>query len=46
MFSLCGGIGPVVALLAKPYLGTRKSSSWAIGIDLASYATLMMFVYA
>jgi PAS domain S-box-containing protein len=46
MFSLCGGIGPVVALLARPYLGTRKSSSWGIGIDLASYATLMMFVYA
>jgi PAS domain S-box-containing protein len=46
MFSLCGGIGPVVALLARPYLGTRKSSSWAIGIDLASYATLMGFVYA
>ena len=46
MFSLCGGIGPVVAMLARPYLGTRKSSSWAIGIDLASYATLMGFVYA
>jgi len=46
MFSLCGGIGPVVALLARPYLGTRKSSSWAIGIDQASYAMLMMFVYA
>jgi len=46
MFSLCGGVGPVVALLARPYLGTRKASSWAIGIDLASYATLMMFVYA
>src|SRR5436189_3431259 len=46
MFSLCGGIGPVVALLARPYLGTRKGSSWAIGIDLASYATLMGFVYA
>src|SRR4029450_4468215 len=46
MFSLSGGIGPVVALLARPYLGTRKSSSWAIGIDQASYASLMMFVYA
>jgi PAS domain S-box-containing protein len=46
MFSLCGGIGPVVALLARPYRGTRKTSSLGIGIDLASYATLMGFVYA
>ena len=46
MFSLCGGIGPVVALLARPYLGARKSAAWAIGIDLVSYAMLMGFVYA
>jgi PAS domain S-box-containing protein len=46
MFSLCGGIGPVVALLARPHRGARKSDTWAIGIDLASYATLMGFVYA
>src|SRR6185436_18766380 len=38
--------GPVVALLARPYRGTRKTSSLGIGIDLASYATLMGFVYA
>ena len=25
MFSLCGGIGPLVALLALPYLGPRKT---------------------
>jgi two-component system NtrC family sensor kinase len=46
MFSLCGGIGPVVALLARPHRGTRKGDTWPIGIDLASYATLMGFVYA
>jgi PAS domain S-box-containing protein len=46
MFSLCGGIGPVVALLARPYLGPRKSSAWAVGVDLVSYAMLMGFVYA
>src|SRR5204862_7984964 len=46
MFSLCGGIGPVVALLARPHRGTRKADTWPIGIDLASYATLMGFVYA
>jgi PAS domain S-box-containing protein len=46
MFSLCGGIGPVVALLARPHRGARTADSWPIGIDLASYATLMGFVYA
>jgi PAS domain S-box-containing protein len=46
MFSLCGGIGPVVAMLAVPHLGTRKSAAWAVGVDLISYAMLMGFVYA
>ena len=46
MFSLCGGIGPLVALLALPHLGTRKSAAWAVGVDLISYAMLMGFVYA
>jgi PAS domain S-box-containing protein len=46
MFSLCGGIGPVVALFARPYLGPRKSSSFAIGVDLVSYALLLGFLFA
>src|SRR5688572_1596022 len=46
MFSLCGGIGPVVAMLARPYLGARKSAAWATGIDLISYAMLLGFVFA
>jgi PAS domain S-box-containing protein len=46
MFSLCGGIGPVVALLARPYLGSRKSSAWAVGVDLVSYAMMVGFVFA
>jgi PAS domain S-box-containing protein len=46
MFSLCGGIGPVVAMLALPHLGARKSAAWAVGVDLVSYAMLMGFVYA
>ena len=45
MFSLCGGIGPVVALIARPYLGARKSSASAAS-DLISYAMLMGFVFA
>ncbi len=46
MFSLCGGIGPVVALLARPHLGARKSAVWAVGVDLVSYAMLIGFVFA
>src|ERR1051325_7419664 len=33
MFSLCGGIGPTVALLALPHRGVRKASVAAIGIE-------------
>ena len=46
MFSLCGGIGPVVALLARPHLGARKNVMWAVGVDLVSYAMLIGFVFA
>jgi PAS domain S-box-containing protein len=46
MFSLCGGIGPVVSMLARPYLGPRKSAAWAVGVDLISYALLTGFVFA
>jgi two-component system NtrC family sensor kinase len=46
MFSLCGGLGPLIALLALPHAGTRKPSAWAVGVDLVSYAMLMGFVYA
>lgn len=46
MFSLCGGIGPLVALLALPHLGARKSAAWAVGVDLISYAMLIGFIYA
>jgi PAS domain S-box-containing protein len=46
MFSLCGGIGPLVAILAWPHRGARKSASWAVGVDLVSYAMLIGFIYA
>ena len=46
MFSLCGGIGPLVALIARPYLGPRKSSASAVANDLISYAMLLGFVFA
>ena len=46
MFSLCGGIGPVVALLARPHLGPRKQAAWAVAVDLVSYAMLIGFLFA
>jgi PAS domain S-box-containing protein len=46
MFSLCGGIGPVVALLALPHRGTRKAAAWTVRVDLVSYAMLLGFVFA
>jgi PAS domain S-box-containing protein len=46
MFSLCGGIGPVVALLARPYLGPRKPAASATAIDLVSWGMLLGFVFA
>lgn len=46
MFSLCGGIGPMIAILARPHLGVRKASTPATGIDLISCAMLAGFIYA
>jgi PAS domain S-box-containing protein len=46
MFSLCGGIGPLVALLAAPHLGARKRMAWGVRVDLISYAMLIGFVFA
>jgi PAS domain S-box-containing protein len=46
MFSLCGGIGPAVALLAFPHRGTRKASIPAVAIKLVSYAMLIGFIDA
>jgi PAS domain S-box-containing protein len=46
MFSLCGGIGPLVALLAQPHRGARKPAALGVGVDLISYAMLIGFIYA
>lgn len=46
IFSLAGGIGPLVALLARPHLGVRASSAGAISILLASYALFAVFIYS
>ena len=46
LFSLCGGIFPLIALLARPHLGVRSQSVTGVGLMLASYATLAVFLYS
>jgi two-component system NtrC family sensor kinase len=46
MFSLCGGIGPMIAVIGRPDRGVRKPSTGAIAVDLASYGLLAAFIYA
>ena len=46
VFSLCGGIAPLIALLARPHRGIRPNSPVLVGIDLAAHGLLAVFVYA
>lgn len=46
LFSLCGGIFPLIALLARPHLGIRNQAVTAVGLLVASYGTLAVFLYS
>jgi len=46
LFSLCGGLGLLVALLARPHLGPRENATAAIAVKLVSYGVLGGFIYA
>jgi PAS domain S-box-containing protein len=46
VFSLCGGIAPLIALLARPHRGIRPHAPVIVGIDLAANGLLAVFVYA
>jgi PAS domain S-box-containing protein len=45
LFSLCGGTCPLIALLARPHLGTRSEATPTVSVDLASYGLLAGFIY-
>jgi two-component system NtrC family sensor kinase len=45
LFSLCGGIAPLIALLALPHLGPRRSALTAATLDLAGSGLLAIFIY-
>ena len=46
VFSLCGGICPLIALLARPHRGVRAEAVGAVGLVLASYGLLTVFIYS
>jgi PAS domain S-box-containing protein len=46
IFSLCAGIGPLIALLAKPHLGPRTGMVAPVSMTIAAYCLLGLFVYS
>jgi PAS domain S-box-containing protein len=46
VFSLCGGIGPLIALFARPHRGVRSDTVGSVGVVLASYGLLAVFIYS
>jgi PAS domain S-box-containing protein len=46
VFTLSGGLGPLLALIARPHRGVRQHETAAVGVDIASYGLLGGFVYA
>jgi PAS domain S-box-containing protein len=46
IFSLCGGIAPLIALFARPHRGVRAESVGNVGLVLASYGLLAVFIYS
>jgi hypothetical protein len=46
VFSLCGGIGPLIALFARPHRGVRSEAVSSVGVVLASYGLLAVFIYS
>ena len=45
LFTLCGGIGPLIALLARPQIGVRREAVGPVGLIIASYGLLAVFIY-
>ena len=46
LLSLCGGIIPLIALLAKPHRGIRAEAVTGVALLMASYGLLAVFIYA
>ena len=46
LFSLCAGIGPLIALLARPHLGPRTAMAAPVSMTVIAYCLLGVFVYS
>jgi two-component system NtrC family sensor kinase len=46
LFSLCAGIGPLIALLARPHLGPRSAMAAPVAMTVIAYCLLGVFVYS
>lgn len=46
VFTVCGSLGPLVALLVRPHVGPRRDAAGPAGLLLASYGLLGVFLYA
>ena len=45
LFSLCGGIGPLIALFARPHIGVRRDAVGPVALVVGSYGLLAVFIY-
>jgi PAS domain-containing protein len=45
LFSLCGGIGPLIALFARPHVGVRRDAVGPAALVVGSYGLLAVFIY-
>jgi PAS domain S-box-containing protein len=46
LFSLCAGIGPLIALLARPHRGPRPRVVAPVAMILTAYCLLGLFIYS
>jgi PAS domain S-box-containing protein len=46
LFSLSAGIGPLIALLARPHQGPRRAIVGSVTMTVAAYCLLAVFVYS
>ena len=46
IFSLCGGIAPLIALIARPHRGARSYAVATTAVDLAAAGLLAVFIYS
>jgi PAS domain S-box-containing protein len=46
VFTVCGGIAPLIALFTRPHRGPRPEAVGAVSLVLSSYGLLAVFIYA